>query len=324
MNSAQFVIGKFGGQSALARMIGKGRSTVQHWRKTGTIPAQWHPVLLQAARDQGIDVSPEDFILAPPDSAGNARNHDRLPEAKWSGELAIGENTLPVYVLDDGRRVISRTGATSALIGPQGGGNLESYLVVRAVRDYLPSDLHLVDFSLPGVSNKNVQGMEAETFLEICRGYARARDDGALDTPAQDRIAMQAGIFLSAVAKLGLIALIDEVTGYQYERAQDALQFKLKLFLTEEMRAWEKTFPDQLWEEFGRLSNWRGQAHQRPRYLGHLVMELVYGYLDPDVADWLKKNKPKPQHGQNYHQWLNEQYGLKKLVEHLWLGEIYT
>jgi hypothetical protein len=27
---------------------------------------------------------------------------------------------------------------------------------------------------------------------------------------------------------------------------------------------------------------------------------------------------PKPRHGENYFQWMNEQYGLKKLIEHIW------
>ena len=48
-------------------------------------------------------------------------------------------------------------------------------------------------------------------------------------------------------------------------------------------------------------------------------MSLVYAYLDQDVARWLKENAPKPQKGQNYHQWLTSQYGLKKLVEHIWM-----
>jgi hypothetical protein len=48
-------------------------------------------------------------------------------------------------------------------------------------------------------------------------------------------------------------------------------------------------------------------------------MELVYEYLDKDVAKWLKENMPSPKHGQNYHQWLSGQYGLKKLVEHIWV-----
>jgi hypothetical protein len=47
-------------------------------------------------------------------------------------------------------------------------------------------------------------------------------------------------------------------------------------------------------------------------------MELIYEYLDPDVAEWLRTNAPKPIHGKNYFQWLNEQYGLKKLIEHIW------
>ena len=320
MSIARYVIGKFGGQSALARLIEKGPSTVQYWAKTGTIPAQWHARLLQIARGRGVDLSPGDFVEVPSDSATTVVPA-RIPEARWPGVLEIGGREISVYVLDDGSRIISRTGATTALIGPQGGGNLESYLAIRAVRDYMPQDLSLLmrEFLLRGVANKTVQGMDAETFLEICKGYVRARDDGALKTERQVKIAIDAGMFLSAVAKVGLIALIDEATGYQYERAQDALQFKLKLYLTEEMRKWEKTFPDELWREFGRLTNWRGQLHQRPKYWGHLVMELIYGYLDPDVAEWLKKNTPKPIHGRNYHQWLSEQYGLKKLIEHIWM-----
>jgi hypothetical protein len=48
-------------------------------------------------------------------------------------------------------------------------------------------------------------------------------------------------------------------------------------------------------------------------------MEIIYEYLDPDVAKWLKDHAPKPQHGRNYYQWLSEQYGLKKLIEHIWM-----
>jgi hypothetical protein len=50
-----------------------------------------------------------------------------------------------------------------------------------------------------------------------------------------------------------------------------------------------------------------------------LVMELVFEYLDPDVAEWRRVHNPKPQKGQNHHQWLSSQYGLRKLVEHIWM-----
>jgi hypothetical protein len=221
--------------------------------------------------------------------------------------------------LDDGRRVISRTGATDVLTSGKGGGNLESYIYAEPVARYLPPDLgnQIIDFSIPEVTNKQARGFSAETFLDICTAYVHARDDGATLTARQLEIAAKAGMVLAACAKVGLIALIDEATGYQYERAQDALQLKLRLYLEEEMRQWEKTFPDELWQQFGRLTRWQSVT-KRPKYWGKLVMELVYGYLDADVAEWLRSNAPAPRHGQNYHQWLTSQYGLRKLMEHLW------
>jgi hypothetical protein len=48
-------------------------------------------------------------------------------------------------------------------------------------------------------------------------------------------------------------------------------------------------------------------------------MELVYDYLDGDVAEWLREHAPAPRSGQNYHQWLTSQYGLRKLIEHIWM-----
>lgn len=241
-----------------------------------------------------------------------------LPVAQWPGTLA--DSGIECYVLNDGRRMISRTGATSFLTDRKGGGNLESYTRVQALVDYMPPNLtgEMVEFSLPGVVNKTVKGMEAETFVEVCRAYVSAWQANALESDAQRAIAARAAMFLGACAKVGLIALIDEATGYQYERPVDALQFKLKLFLVEEMRKWEKTFPDDLWVQFGRLTNWKGSVHQRPKYWGKLVMKLIYEYLDPDVAEWLRVNAPKPIKGQNYHLWMTEQYGLKKLIEHIW------
>ena len=51
-------------------------------------------------------------------------------------------------------------------------------------------------------------------------------------------------MFLAAWAKVGFLARIDDATGYQSERASDALQIKLTLYLADEVRKWEKTLPD--------------------------------------------------------------------------------
>lgn len=184
----------------------------------------------------------------------------------------------------------------------------------------------MVPFRLPEVEGleRNVKGLPDDLVIDICRAFVSALENsfhpgGIPLSPRRTQMAIKASMFLAACAKIGLKSLIDEATGYQYERAQDALQVKLKAYLSEEMRTWEKTFPDELWVEFGRLTGWKGTVSQRPKYWGILVNELVYEYLDADVFRWLKDNAPAPRHGQNYHQWLSAQYGLKKLVEHIWM-----
>src|SRR3954453_19421136 len=37
------------------------------------------------------------------------------------------------------------------------------------------------------------------------------------------------------------------------------------------------------------------------------------------VLNRLRENAPAPRSGQNYHQWLSGQFGLKKLLEHMWM-----
>jgi hypothetical protein len=313
------VVTKFGGQSALARRIGRRPSVVAYWVKASTIPSRWHPVLLQIAAAEGIYLTANELVAQ--DEPKEVLTGTVLPVAKYPGSFRVENFTINCYVLNDGRRIISRTSATDFLTDARGGGNLESYIGIRDLELYVPSHWQqdLVEFSLPEVTNKQPQGITAETFLGICRAYMRARDDGALASERQVEIAKRAGAFVFACSAVGITALIDEATGFQYERAEDALQFKLRLYLEDEMRAWEKTFPDRLWEEFGRLTGWEDPISSRPKYWGKLVMEMVYGYLDLDVAEWLKENAPQPRHGQNYHQWLSSQYGLKKLTEHLWM-----
>ena len=155
-------------------------------------------------------------------------------------------------------------------------------------------------------------GLTTEHFEAICRGYVQALYQNAPLTDRQREIAVKCAVLTAGLTRTGLDALIDEATGYQYERAEDALQVKLRAFIAEELRAWEKTFPDELWEEFGRLTNWSGPLHSRPRWWGKLVIELIYDTLDPDVAEYLKNNKPKP--GERWHQQLTENYGVRQLV----------
>lgn len=285
------------------------------------------------ATQRGIELSFGDFFPIPT-VAEVVTENAQCPKATHWGDLEIGDTRIPCYVLNNGVRVFSLKAVVVGLIRTEG-GQLAEYIKVRALQKYLPADLipsengqipalFKFDTGAEG-AGKYAMGLNVEKFMDLCIAYSTALQDDLAGTTEvkltarQISIANQATMFLRAAAKTGIVALVDEATGYQYDRAADALRLKLKLFLEDEMRKWEKTFPDQLWREFQRLTNWTGSIHQRPKYWGKLVMELVYEYLDPDVAKWLKENAPRPICGQNYHQWLSSQYGLKRLIEHIWM-----
>jgi len=214
---------------------------------------------------------------------------------------------MDCYVLDTGERVVSLQAAVRS-IADVDHGKLGDQMGVKALKAF--------EFHIPGTQSTGL-GISAERFLEICNAYVGAQSAGALSTERQQEIAVRCSIVLGACAERGLIPLIDEATGYQYQRAEEALQLKLKVFIADDLREWEKTFPDELWEQFGRLTKWKGPLHSRPKWWGKLVMELIYEALDKDVAEHLRNEKPPPRTGQSYGQWMKRDFGLRALIPHI-------
>lgn len=238
---------------------------------------------------------------------------DSLPVAQWRGKIDLGGDEIDVYVLSSGERVIAMRSAVRSITNTDG-GDLETYIGAASLKSYLNKDLILeqsLQFSIPGTQFAG-RGITTEHFELICRGYVQALYEGAALTDRQREIAIKCAVLTAGLTRTGLDALIDEATGYQYERAEDALQVKLRAFIAEELRAWEKTFPDELWEEFGRLTKWKGALHSRPKWWGKLVIELIYDTLDPDVAEYLKANKPEQ--GVHWHRQLTANLGVRQLV----------
>ena len=247
-----------------------------------------------------------------------------MPVAQWRGTLNIVGIDVPCYVLDNGEKIIGRVSATEVLTGIKGGGAFEKYLDVKALEPFIDRETviqRLVAFRLLEVEGlgKAVRGLPSNLMIEVCQGFVAAlqanfdpKSPYPRLTDRQREMAIQASMFLSACAKVGLEALIDEATGYQYEREEDALQVKLRKFIVEELRAWEKTFPDELWLEFGRLTGWSTPLRSRPKWWGKLVIEMIYETLDPDVAEYLKTNKPPI--GVKWFQQLTENHGVRQLV----------
>lgn len=239
-----------------------------------------------------------------------------LPVARWMGTLLLGGQGIDCYVLDDGTRVISLTSAIRSTEGGAAGGNIAMVAGVAGLRGHLDFDAMVagfVEFGIPGFALKNAKGMTTEWFERMLTAYV----DAALDpevvlTPKQRETARRCQILQRGLIRTGLDALVDEATGYQKVRDGDALQFKLNAFIAEELRGWEKTFPDALWQEFGRLSGWADPLKNRPQWWGKLVIWLIYDTLDADVAKYLKENRPPP--NVRWHQQLTENVGVRALV----------
>jgi hypothetical protein len=109
MNTAQGIIERFGGVSALARLLGKAPSTVQYWLRRGTIPAKWQGRLLALAHEQGIGLIADDFIPVPSRRTALAATNGALTltaDGHGFATLPIPAIEIPAYRLADGRRIL--------------------------------------------------------------------------------------------------------------------------------------------------------------------------------------------------------------------------
>ncbi|MGB0093502.1 MAG: P63C domain-containing protein [Solirubrobacteraceae bacterium] len=113
---------------------------------------------------------------------------------------------------------------------------------------------------------------------------------------------------------MGIIALIDEATGYQETRARQELQKILAAYITAELRPWIKMFPDEFFEEIYRLQGWEYKpgTSKRTPYVGKLVNKYIYEQLPPGVLDDLRRGNPRVDGGyrrHKFHQFLTADTG---------------
>ena len=124
-------------------------------------------------------------------------------------------------------------------------------------------------------------------------------------------------------ARVGIIALVDEATGYQEVRDRQALAEILDKFLRKEFAAWAKRFPDEFYQEIFRLRHWewRGMKVNRPQIVAHYTKDLVYARLTPGILKELEIRNPLDEHGHRkakHHQWLTDDIGHPRLAQHLY------
>jgi len=206
-----------------------------------------------------------------------------------------------------------------------GAPNIPPFLASKAISPFIPNDLMVRLNSpisyVPLHGGRSAFGYEATLLPKICEVLLDA-DKAAALRPNQKHFAEIANVLIRGLAHVGIVALVDEATGYQEVRDRLALQAILDAFLRKELAAWAKRFPDEFYQQMFRLRGWqwKGMSVNRPSVVGKFTNDLVYERLAPGILNELETRNPKDDKGQRiakHHQWLTEDVGHPALAQHL-------
>lgn len=241
-----------------------------------------------------------------------------LPVARYAGTLALGDVEIGCAVLEDGTRLLTQSDMMRALgraRQAKGRGfydadvNLPAFLTAKNLKDFIPNDLYVtssqIEFVMP--NGQKAFGYRAELLPQVCEVYLEARDAGAL-VQSQLHVAKQAELLVRSLAKVGIVALVDEATGYQRDRGHDALRMLLEKYIADGLQKWIHTFPDSFFAELDRLyDNAPTSSRSRPQYYGHFINKYVYdpiehGYVKAELDRLNITDEGKRR--ARFHQWL--------------------
>lgn len=275
--------------------------------------------------------------LTPEERSAAARNAAlaksalaKLPVITHEGKLHIGEIEIPCYITEDGKRVLSARALQIALnmtedVRGAPGDRVDRLLAHKSISPLILKGRPVDQFEpikcrYTG-NPKPINGYSAEVLADICEGMLEARRLEILKNDRHQAIAQQCEILLRGFARVGIIALIDEATGYQKDRAKNALAQILEKFVAKELQPWVKTFPTDYYEQLFRLYNLpfppEGKPQWRPSFIGHITNNVVYDRLAPELLPELKKLATKAEKKARLHQCLTNDVGHPKLREHL-------
>lgn len=248
---------------------------------------------------------------------------------KYRGELDLNGIKIPCYVLSDGTRVISGNAMQKSLkmidedeVKPSG-TRLTRYLTQKTLNPFISKYLdggHLDPIKCTD-GNTVINGYKADALADICDAFLEARKNITL-SQRQEIIAAQCEILMRAFARVGIIAMVDEATGFDKVKSdvKDKLQTFLNQFLMKEAAKWVKTFPDQFFMDIYKMRHWDWQESRKmPGVMGNWIRDIVYERIAPVMPE-LERLNPKNEKGnraKRFHQFFSRGEGLPKLKEYL-------
>ena len=247
--------------------------------------------------------------------------------------LVIGGIEIPCYVLENESRVLTQSGmfaslklARRGLVSVESGAQLPRFAASKSISPFISKELYCgltnpILFNIGGGGARVAYGYPATILTDICDAVLKARQAGSLDHQ-QKPLAERCELLLRGFAHVGIIALVDEATGYQETRHKEALQALLEKYLLQEFKAWSKQFPNNFYKEMFRLKgwDWKGMKVNRPSVVGRYTNDIVYDRLEVGIREELEKRNPENAKGNRrskHHQYLTDDLGVPALSQHL-------
>jgi hypothetical protein len=151
------------------------------------------------------------------------KSGDDLPQAINEGTLELGAE-LDCFVLKDRRRIFNKRNMADAIgLKSQGGNVFLRTINSNSIGSLIPEDLRYRLNNPIVFKTKHgsiAHGYEGTDLIDVCDAIWEARKQKKL-TVRQHLIGVQAEIILRSAAKVGIIALIDEATGYAKDKGKD-------------------------------------------------------------------------------------------------------
>ena len=269
-------------------------------------------------------------------TAAAARWDKDTPKAEFIGKIVIGDMEFPCSVLSDGTRILTQsdfmTGMGMYYSGwvaqnqqkNEDAADVPHFLAFKSLEPFIDKnlgDLQSITLKYRTSRGSLAHGIKAEIIPKICDVWIDADEAGKLGS-RQKQVAQKAKLLMRALAHVGIVALVDEATGYQEVRHRHALQAILDKYLRTEFAAWAKRFPDEFYQEMFRLKGWSYNplSVARPGVVGRYTTDVVYERLAPGIVEELERINPKNDKGNRksrHHQWLSEDIGHPALAQHL-------
>jgi hypothetical protein len=270
--------------------------------------------------------------------AAKARWAEALPKALRQGELSLLGKKIPCAVIEGETRILNQAGFLRAIgraRSPKSGTGVLStldelpfFLQAKALRPFISDELIAATkpiFYMAGETR--TVGYAATLLPQVCEVYLKYRDHllaAKQEIPSKYKHIVEAcDILMRSLAGVAIVALVDEASGYEEIRPQNALQAYLEKLIARELAAWAKKFPDEFYENIYKLKGWiwPGMAKNRYSVVAHYTNDLVYERLAPGLREELERKNPKDERGRRLaknHQWLTADIGDPMLAQHLY------